>query len=99
MRRFAAFLSALALAGAAFGAEQTAAASWSFDKDDGSDLIRGFQKLDAGVSGRALRFDGQTTVVVRAAARAPRLDGAFTVEAWVALQTLPWTCQVPPPTN
>jgi hypothetical protein len=91
MRRFAAFLSALALAGAAFAADKPAAASWSFEADGGSDVIRGFQKFVAGVSGRALRFDGQTTVVVRAAARAPRLDGAFTVEAWVALQTLPWT--------
>ncbi|MCJ7589465.1 MAG: LamG domain-containing protein, partial [Candidatus Aminicenantes bacterium] len=39
----------------------------------------------------ALRFDGQTTTVVRSAVKMPRLRGAFSVEAWVALQTYPWT--------
>src|SRR6185437_11447861 len=43
-----------------------------------------------GVSGRGLRFDGYTTGVVREGKKAPRLKDAFTVEAWVALNTYPW---------
>ena len=44
-----------------------------------------------GISGTGLRFDGQTTSVVRAAALAPRLGDSFTVEVWAAIQTYPWT--------
>lgn len=65
-------------------------ASWSFE-GPGSDDIRGFHRFVAGAAGQALRFDGQTTSVVWAAAKAPRFAGAFSVEAWVALQTYPWT--------
>jgi hypothetical protein len=72
-------------------AERTPVASWSFDGDMGADIIRGFRKFVPGTAGDGLRFDGQTTVVVRAAARMPRLEGAFTVEAWVAIETYPWT--------
>ena len=72
-------------------AERVPVASWSFDGDMGADSIRGFHRFIAGTAGDGLRFDGQTTVVIRAAARGPRLSGAFSVEAWVALQTYPWT--------
>jgi hypothetical protein len=65
-------------------------ASWSFD-GPGSHAVRGFQKTVDGVAGKALRFDGQTTAVVHPAAKMSRLSGAFSVEAWVALQTYPWT--------
>jgi len=71
-------------------AEKTPIASWSFD-GPGSDVVRGFHRSVDGVAGKALRFDGQTTAVIRPAAKAPRLGGAFSVEAWVALQTYPWT--------
>ncbi|MBM3312181.1 MAG: LamG domain-containing protein, partial [Candidatus Aminicenantes bacterium] len=67
------------------------ASSWSFDEAKGSDAVYGYSKFVPGVSGTALRFDGQTTSVVRAAARSPRLGQAFTVEAWAAIQTYPWT--------
>jgi hypothetical protein len=72
-------------------AERPPVASWPFDGSAGADVIRGFHKFIPGVAGNGLRFDGQTTVVIRAAARTPRVRGAFSVEAWVALQTYPWT--------
>jgi len=54
------------------------------------DPIEGNHRLLAGVSGRALRLDGFTTVITRPAARAPRLAGRFTIEAWIALAAYPW---------
>jgi len=66
-------------------------ASWNFDRAKGGDPIQGYSKFVPGISGTGLRFDGQTTSVVRAAAKAPRLGEAFTVEAWAAIQTYPWT--------
>jgi len=71
--------------------EKIPIASWSFDQASGGDEVRGFQKIVDGVAGKALRFDGQTTAVVRPAAEMPLIGGAFSVEAWVALQTYPWT--------
>ena len=75
-------------------------AKWSFEEvatptahDTASgldDKVEGFYKYVAGVSGTGLRFDGYTTQVMRTAQKAPKLDGAFSVEAWVALNTLPW---------
>jgi len=91
MCRFALWGLAVLLAGPAIAADKPPVASWSFDQGKGADEIRGFQKSVPGVAGNGLRFDGQTTVVVRGAAKAPRLGGPFSVEAWVALQTLPWT--------
>jgi hypothetical protein len=37
-----------------------------------------------------MRFDGYTTGVVREGKAAPRLKNAFTIEAWVVLNTYPW---------
>lgn len=37
-----------------------------------------------------MRFDGYTTAVIRDAKKAPKLKDAFTVEAWIALNTYPW---------
>jgi hypothetical protein len=79
------------LANAAFAADRPPVASWSFDQGAAGDEVRGFQKTVDGVAGKALRFDGQTTAIVRPAAKMPRIGGAFSVEAWVALQTYPWT--------
>jgi len=77
------------------------AAHWSFNETEGrevretvsgnKDTIAGNYKYVPGVSGNALRFDGYTTSVTRRDAVAPRLDGPFTIEAWVALQSYPWT--------
>jgi hypothetical protein len=91
MRRFALIGLALVLAGPVFAVDKPPVASWSFDKGSGADEIRGFRKFVPGIAGQSLRFDGQTTSLVRAAARAPRLGDAFTVEAWAAIQTYPWT--------
>ncbi len=43
----------------------------------------------AGPGGRALRLDGYSTWITRAAESAPRLDHGFTLELWVALETYP----------
>ncbi len=91
MRRIPMLIMAGCLANAVFAGDRPPVASWTFDQGFGGDDVRGFRKLVDGVAGRALRLDGQTTVVVRAAAKMPRLGGAFSVEAWVALQTYPWT--------
>jgi len=81
-------------------ADNTLAAWWKFDDDTPtaaldsitgtSDAITGFSKYVDGVTGRALMFDGYTTCVTRSADKAPQLTDALTIEAWVALQTLPW---------
>ncbi|MGE5357990.1 MAG: LamG domain-containing protein [Bacteroidales bacterium] len=74
------------------GAERPASSSWSFDQEpSGIDQVRGFHALVPGVAGKAMRFDGQTTVVIRKAASLGRIDGAFSVDAWVAIQEYPWT--------
>jgi hypothetical protein len=99
-------LSLLAAAGApaAQGSAPRASAPvawWSFDADpEGgvardqvggvADAIEGRFTRVAGVSGRAIRLDGFTTVVRRSSAAAPRLEGAFTVSAWIALAAYPW---------
>jgi hypothetical protein len=91
MRRIQTLILAGCLANAAFAADRPPVASWSFDPSAAGDELRGFHKFVDGVAGKALRFDGQTTAVVRPAAKMPRISGAFSVEAWVALQTYPWT--------
>jgi hypothetical protein len=75
-------------------------ASWSFERIDGrstadgsaavGDPIGGNFKQSAGVLGKALKFDGFTTEIVRPAAAAPQLGKTFTLEAWVALGAYPW---------
>ena len=75
----------------ASAAEKPPLASWPFDPGKNPDRILGYHKYVPGIVGTGLRFDGQTTSVVRAAASAPRIGDAFTIEAWVAVQTYPWT--------
>ena len=91
MRRFATLSFVVVFVGMAFAADKPPVASWSFDQETGVDAIRGFRKFVPGVAGNGLRFDGQTTSVVRGASKAPRLGGPFSIEAWVAIQTYPWT--------
>jgi hypothetical protein len=81
----------LLLASAALGADTTPVATWSFDRTTSADVVKGFSRYVPGVSGTGLRFDGQTTTVVRTARDAPRLGNAFSIEAWVAIQEYPWT--------
>jgi hypothetical protein len=75
-------------------------AKWSFEETAGrvtrdsvsgaQDKVGGFIKYVSGVSGTGLRFDGYTTSVTREAKKAPKLHEAFSVEAWIALNTYPW---------
>ena len=86
--------------GGASAQDQGLVAKWSFDeaatpvtRDTTSgveDKVEGFYKYVPGVTGTGLRFDGYTTQVIRAGEKAPHLSEAFSVEAWVALNTLPW---------
>jgi len=89
--RFVRWCSALVIVGSAVAADRPPAAAWSLDGQSGADSFRGFHKFVPGVAGSALRFDGQTTSVVRSASRTPSLRTAFSIEAWIALQTYPWT--------
>jgi hypothetical protein len=83
-----------------FAQEQGLVARWSFEKaatpltrdsvSGAQDKVEGFFKYVPGVAGTGLRFDGYTTHVIRAAKNAPQLGDAFSVEAWVALNVLPW---------
>ena len=54
------------------------------------DRIEGLYRVALGVVGQAIVFDGDTTVLRRAAAAAPVVSSAFTVEAWLALGAYPW---------
>lgn len=56
----------------------------------GVDRLEGGSRVVEGVLGRAVVFDGYTTVLRRAAAEAPQLTDAFTLEAWLALGAYPW---------
>ncbi len=83
-----------------FAQDQGLVAKWSFDEaaspathdsvSGNDDKVEGFYKYVPGVTGTGLRFDGYTTHVIRTAQKAPPLADAFSVEAWVALNTLPW---------
>jgi len=90
MRRLQILTLAGILVSSLFAEDRVPIASWLFD-GPGTDEVRGFHKFVDGVAGKALRFDGQTTTVVRSAVKNPRIDGPFSVEARVALQTYPWT--------
>ena len=75
-------------------------ASWKFDREDlrkvsdpvsgATDSICGNYRFVDGVEGKALKFDGFTTLIRRPAQGAPKLKGSFTLEAWVAAATYPW---------
>jgi len=90
----------LGICGSSVSCEEPLSAWWSFDEADGivmvdsvtnrRDSVQGnFWRVE-GVKGRGLKFDGFTSRITRAAADAPQLSAAFTVEAWVAPQAYPW---------
>lgn len=54
------------------------------------DMIKGRFTQVEGIEGKAVRFDGFTTVIVREPEKAPALYDDFTLEAWVALAAYPW---------
>jgi len=75
-------------------------AKWSFNRVDGTtirnssngaqDRITGLFLRVPGVSGQAIRFDGDTTSITEPAATAPRISGAFSIDAWIVVNTYPW---------
>jgi len=74
--------------------ERGVAAWWRFDEGEGTetrDELTGaadavaFARWTRGVEGTALRFNGYSSYVSRAAALAPRFRDGFSVEAWVKL--------------
>jgi hypothetical protein len=90
----------LFLAPGLFAQGEGVVAKWSFEETAGrvtrdsvsgtEDKVEGFIKYVPGVSGTGMRFDGYTTSVIRDGKKAPKLQDAFTVEAWIALNTYPW---------
>jgi len=75
-------------------------ARWTFDEvsDKGvldtasgfRDALTGNYRVTDGAAGKAIKFDGYTTMVIRTAAQAPAPAGAFRVSAWIALAAYPW---------
>jgi len=55
------------------------------------DPITGNFRGVTGVSGKALKFDGYTTVLTRKISESPRISSSFTIEAWVAVAAYPWS--------
>lgn len=78
----------------------TELAHWTFDEGDGElahdainhadGKITGVYKRVPGVSGNALRLDGDTATVTIAAENAPRLKSSFTIAAWIVINVYPW---------
>ncbi len=75
-------------------------AHWTFDEGQGTSVLDCAAKRNdtvvnphwmPGVSGKALIFDGETTSVRRPAEQAPKLSGPFTIEAWIAIKSYPWS--------
>jgi len=74
---------------AAFTAQASpVAAEWGFDavqpNEKSPDVSQGNFELVEGVSGKAGKFDGFTTKVVRKASQAAPLGQRFSIEAWIA---------------
>lgn len=75
-------------------------AGWSFDRVENNrtletksglqDSIIGHHAVVKGIAGKAIKFDGFTTSIERAADEAPEITEAFTIEAWIAPQAYPW---------
>ena len=74
---------------------------WSFDAETGrsaydeirqkKESIYGSFKYVPGVSGNATKLDGFRTFIKRDRHNLSNLDGAFTVEGWIALASYPWS--------
>lgn len=75
-------------------------AEWTFSESSGQvahdaisgidDPITGLFKRVNGVSGNGLRFDGETTAIVRSHKIMPGTAAGLTVDAWVAVNAYPW---------
>ncbi len=86
-RRRLALLATLAIAA---GVALRAATPFQLHCDAIDGDVQGHAWLVAGVEGRALQLDGVAAHLLVPAARVPALDGAFTVEGWVALGAYPF---------
>jgi hypothetical protein len=75
---------------------------WKFDEAQGNSTIENISNTSLvvaghktlwriGVSGTALQFDGYTSKITLPADRAPKLTGAVTFEAWLAIGAYPWS--------
>jgi len=83
-----------------FAKEDGLVAWWKFNSADGNrardaitgirDSIEGNFKYTQGVSGTALKLDGFTTCVIRAAKNVPQIGDSFSLETWIALAAYPW---------
>ncbi|MHC4757734.1 MAG: LamG domain-containing protein, partial [Planctomycetota bacterium] len=81
-------------------AEDNLVAHWKFDEGEGTKALDSISKIEddilrtfwyfPGVSGTGLKADGFTTHIVRDAAKAPKLEKAFSIEAWIAPQAYPY---------
>ena len=75
-------------------------ARWSFDENHAGkahdsvggidDPIAGYFKVVPGVMEAALRLDGESTVIRRASAQAPKPDRGLTIQAFIAVNAYPW---------
>lgn len=75
-------------------------ARWNFDENRAGeahdsirgidDPIAGYYKVVPGVTETALRLDGESTVIRRASAQAPKPDRGLTIEAFIAVNAYPW---------
>jgi len=84
----------------AIGQNNGPVAHWSFDEASGSvthdsasgidDQVTGIFKRVPGVSGGALRFDGESTIISRSRKAQPPMGSGVTLEAWIALNVYPW---------
>ncbi len=74
---------------------------WSFDEGEGRTTVEVVSGANSaieghgaiwrqGVSGHALMFDGYSSGIRLAAAKAPKLDKSVTLEAWIAIAAYPW---------
>ena len=92
---FMCLLTFLAAAGRSQTKDTNLIAYWNFDRlqdkkvldsvSGKQDIISGYHRLVRGVKGQAIVMDGYTTCIARSPKQAPKLDQAFTIEAWVAL--------------
>jgi hypothetical protein len=74
---------------------------WSFDEEYGhsayekihqkKDTIHGSFEYVPGVSGNAIKLDGFRTYIKRDRYNMNELKGVFSVEAWIALASYPWS--------
>ncbi|HVT86826.1 MAG TPA: LamG domain-containing protein [Chitinophagaceae bacterium] len=74
---------------------------WCFDKDTGNlvsdkaltnkDSLYGNYEYVNGIIGNALKLDGFRTYVKCNSINQNNLSGAFTIEAWIALASYPWS--------